>query len=365
LTFTTRHRWILVTLLALLGVVIVAQAVDGGVSDPTSAHLSSGAAAFNSGLLVFREGLESILVLMAIVASLMGANRSLRRPIAAGAGVGAAASIITWFAAVWIEDRLAARGISPLDLQAATGLAAIAVLLLVMNWFFHRVYWTGWISHHNRTKKSLLGLTGPGSERRIFLGLATLGFASVYREGFEVVLFLQNMRLAYGSSTVLAGAAVALALIAVVGAITFLNHHRLPYKRMLVVTGAMLGIVLVVMVGEQVQEMQQAGWLSATPVGVGFPHWLGTWFATFANVEGLVAQGATALVVLGSYLVSSELQVRRPMRTRRRAQAGTPMPTSSHRSPRSKFAASSSLEGPTAGPIAIDGRMANAANPIV
>src|ERR1700712_2200904 len=210
MTFTSRHRFLLVGLLALLAVVLLAQAVDGGVADPTSAHLSSGAAAFNSGLLVFREGLESILVLMAIVASLLGSNRGLRRPIALGAGIGVAASVATWFGAVWVEDRLASHGISPLDLQAATGLVAIAVLLVVMNWFFHRVYWTGWISPQNRRKKSLLALDGPGAERRIFLGLAALGFASVYREGFEIVLFLQNMRLAYGSPTVLEGAAVAL-----------------------------------------------------------------------------------------------------------------------------------------------------------
>jgi high-affinity iron transporter len=323
MTFTARHRWLLFGLLGLLGLVLIAQGLDGGVSDPTSAKLGAGAAAFNSGLLVFREGLESILVLMAIVASLMGANRSLRRPIAVGAGVGGAASVATWFAAVWIEDRLAAYGISPLDMQAATGLVAIAVLLLVMNWFFHRVYWTGWISHHNRKKKSLLALEGPGAERKVFLGLAALGFASVYREGFEVVLFLQNMRLGYGSATVLKGAAVGLVLVAVVGAITFLNHHRLPYKRMLVATGVMLGAVLVVMVGEQVQEMQQAGWISTTTVGVGFPHWLGTWFATFANLEGLIAQTAAAMFVLGSYLIASELQVRRP---RRRLEAGTPVP---------------------------------------
>jgi high-affinity iron transporter len=314
MTFTARHRWLFFALVALLAVVLVAQAVDGGVSDPTSTHLSPGAAAFNSGLLVFREGLESILVLMAIVASLMGSNRSLRRPIALGAAVGGAASVATWFGAVWIEDRLAAFGISPLDMQAATGLLAIAVLLLVMNWFFHRVYWTGWISHHNRTKKRLLALEGPGAERRIFLGLAVLGFASVYREGFEVVLFLQNMRLSYGSATVLEGAAVALVLVAAVAAVTFLNHHRLPYKRMLVATGVMLGVVLVVMVGEQMQEMQQAGWLPATAIGVGFPHWVGTWFATFANVEGLIAQSVAALLVLGSYLLASELQVRRPRR---------------------------------------------------
>src|ERR1700704_4231988 len=59
MTFTSRHRWLLITLVGLLAVVLVAQGVDGGVSDPTSSHLSAGAAAFDSGLLVFREGLES------------------------------------------------------------------------------------------------------------------------------------------------------------------------------------------------------------------------------------------------------------------------------------------------------------------
>jgi high-affinity iron transporter len=325
MTFSARHRLVLFGLLGLLVVVLVAQAVDGGVSDPTSTHLSSGAAAFNSGLLVFREGLESILVLMAIVASLLGANRNLRRPIAAGAAVGLAATAATWFAAVWIEDRLASIGISPLSMQAGTGLVAIAVLLVVLNWFFHRVYWTGWISRQNRAKKGLLARTGPGADRRIFLGLAALGFASVYREGFEVVLFLQNMRIGYGSATVLTGAAVAGVLIALVGAVTFLNHRRLPYRRMLVLTGVMLGVVLVVMVGEQVQEMQQAGWISATPIGVSFPNWLGTWFATFANIEGLVAQAAAGALVLGSYVIASELQVRRPRR-RAGAVAGTRHP---------------------------------------
>ncbi len=36
--------------------------------------------------------------------------------------------------------------------QAASGLLAILVLLVVMNWFFHRLYWTGWISLDNHRK---------------------------------------------------------------------------------------------------------------------------------------------------------------------------------------------------------------------
>jgi high-affinity iron transporter len=84
-----------------------------------------------------------------------------------------------------------------LDVQAATGLIAVAVLLVVMNWFFHKIYWTGWISAHNRKRRRLT--SGPDAGRRALLGLALLGFTAVYREGFEVVLFLQNLRITAGS----------------------------------------------------------------------------------------------------------------------------------------------------------------------
>jgi high-affinity iron transporter len=307
-TFTERHRWVLLSLVGVLILVIVLQAFDGGVSDPTGEHLSGGAAAFNSGLLVFREGLESVLVLAAITAGLRGANRGLRRPIAVGVASALAATFVTWFLAVWLIGSVSARA---LDVQAATGLVAIIVLLVVTNWFFHRIYWTGWIGHHNKTKKRLLATASP---RAVARGLVILGFVSVYREGFEIVLFLQNMRIAYGTSVILPGIAIAAALVGIVAAITFLNHRRLPYKRMLMVTGVMLGVVLVVMVGEQVQEMQQAGWFGTTPLGVAFPAWLGTWFATFPNVEGVTAQGAAAAFVLGSYFLAGELRVRRPIR---------------------------------------------------
>jgi high-affinity iron transporter len=125
-------------------------------------------------LLVFREGLEAVLVLAAFTASFVGANRGLRRPVAGGASVALAASVVTWFLAIWLIGALGGPG---LDVQAATGLLAVAVLLVVMNWFFHKVYWTGWIAAHNRRRRELQGT--PGGGRRLLFGLALLGFTAV------------------------------------------------------------------------------------------------------------------------------------------------------------------------------------------
>lgn len=143
-------------------------------------------------------------------------------------------------------------------------------------------------------------------------GLAMLGFSAMYREGFEVVLFLQSLRLQVGSTVVLQGVAIGLFFTAIVGVLTFFTHHKLPYKKMLVLTGVMLGVVLIVMVGESIQEMQLAHWISTTPVNLPLPGWMGVWFAVFPNVEGLVAQAIAAILVLGSYFFAEYIRVWRP-----------------------------------------------------
>jgi high-affinity iron transporter len=305
-----RAAWSLVAFAAIGVLTWKALSAPAGVPDPTSgdAQLSHGAVVVDSGLLVFREGLEAVLVLAAFTASFAGARKGLRHPVAGGALAALGASVVTWFAAIWVIGLLGGPG---LDVQAATGLLAVGVLLVVMNWFFHKVYWTGWISAHNRRRRSLVEETG-GS--RLILGLALLGFTAVYREGFEVVLFLQNLRLEHGSLTVLEGVALGVGLTAVVGVLTFAFQSRLPYRRMLVATGVLLGFVLLVMVGESVQEMQLAGWMPATPIGVSFPGFVGLWFAVFPTVEGIAAQLLAAGLVIGSYFLAEEMRVRRPRR---------------------------------------------------
>ena len=296
--------------LGVLGALVWQGVTSAGNPDPLAADLSAGAVVMNTGLIVFREGLEAILVFAAVTASMMGAHRVYRRPITWGAAAAFVASVATWFVVIALLDAVNAPA---LDIQAATGLLAVVVLLVIMNWFFHKVYWTGWISMHNKRRRRLLALAEDDG-RRAAWGFALLGFSVVYREGFEVVLFLQNMRLQAGSGVVSQGVAIGLAFTAVVGVLTFVAHHRLPYKKMLVFTGVMLAGVLIVMVGESVQEMQQASWVGVTPVPVAIPAWMGMWFAVFPTAESLGAQAVAALLVGGSYVVSRYVKVWRPQR---------------------------------------------------
>lgn len=306
------YVWVLVVLGVAVTAVVLGWHSAGGTPNPATDHyMSRTSAVINSAILVFREGLETILVLAAVTASFRGANTVYRRPVAVGGMVGLATTVATWFAAVWIIGELGGSG---LTLQAATGIPAIVVLLVVMNWFFHRVYWTGWISNHHKRRKGLLASSGDAGMRRVLLGFGLLGFTSIYREGFEVVIFLQNLRLTFGSSVVLEGVALGCLFTAAVGVLTFALHQKLPYKKLLIITGGLLLVVLFVMVGEEVNEMQLAHWIGTTPIGVNLPGWTGQWFSLFANVQTVVAQVGAVLIVVGSYVAAQYLRVWRPRR---------------------------------------------------
>jgi high-affinity iron transporter len=224
--------------------------------------------------------------------------------------------LITWFIAVGIITNLG-QSISALNLQAATGLIAVIVLLVIMNWFFHKIYWGGWMTMHNRRKKDLLESADDmaTSHRKLLWGLGLLGFTSLYREGFEVVLFLQSYYLRMGGKAVLGGAMLGLFFTGIVALLTFIAHRRLPYRKMLILTGVMLGFVLLVMVGEQAQEMQLAHWIPTTPIDSltnVIPPWMGLWFSIFPTVETLLAQLLAVILVVGSYFLARRLTANPP-----------------------------------------------------
>lgn len=265
----------------------------------------------NAAIIVFREGLEAVLILAAITASMVGARRHLRRPVMIGAVGGLLVSLVTWVLAQTLLRSLQQYGEK---LEAVVGLIAIAVLLLITNWFFHKVYWSEWIGRFHRQRKRYEALEKRGFISAQVIGLAVLGLTSVYREGFETVLFLQSLELTAGATAVLEGAALGLAATFAVGAVTFLLQRKLPYKKMLIVTGVMIAVVLVVMVGQTVRTMQGTGWVPITPIDIEIPFWMGLWFGVFPTVETIGAQILALTFVLGSYFVAQEVKVKRPQR---------------------------------------------------
>ena len=295
-------------------------ALDEGLDD-AAATLGDGASratvVTNSAILVFREGLEAVLILAAITASFVGVRRRLRRPVLIGAVLGLLVSLVTWVLAQTLLRSLDQYGER---LEAVVGLVAIAVLLLITNWFFHRVYWSQWIGRFHRQRRRIEGLERRGFVAAQAIGLGLLGLTSVYREGFETVLFLQSLQLSAGTAAVVEGAGLGLALTLAVAVVVFALERKLPYKKMLIVTGVLIGVVLITMTGQTARTMQGTGWLSITAIDVDLPYWLGLWFGVFPTWETVAAQLLAAAFVIGSYLLAQEVKVKRPRRRARRGE---------------------------------------------
>lgn len=282
-----------------------------------SGQAAPAAVVTNAAVIVFREGLEAVLILASLLASLRGADqRHHRRPLIWGALLACVLTVITWWAASHVL-----RILLPLGevLEAIVSLIAIGVLLLITNWFFHKAYWTGWMAQFH-TKKQELTSVGSGAAFGQMMGLVLLGFTSIYREGFETVLFLQSLILEAGYAIVLRGVALGLLGTAVVGVATFVMQVRLPYRRMLIITGFLITSVLVTMIGHTVHVMQAIGWLPIDPVpGLYLPWWMGQWFGAWANWQGLGMQLAAVVFVGASYVLAERRNKRRVRKHLRRA----------------------------------------------
>src|SRR5207247_2190406 len=107
---------------AVVAAVLVWQGLtEHGAPDPMRPNTSPTVAFLDIGVLVFREGLECILVLAAITASMTGTRQAHRRPVALGAGIAFGATLVTWVIAIRVVGSLREYG-PALYLQAATGL---------------------------------------------------------------------------------------------------------------------------------------------------------------------------------------------------------------------------------------------------
>ncbi|RPJ20869.1 MAG: iron permease [Chloroflexi bacterium] len=263
------------------------------------------AVAMNAGIIVFREGLEAVVILASLMSSLKSVEeRKYRKPMWWGSLLALLATLLTWLLAHEILQSLARYGEK---LEAVVSVLAIAVLLVIMNWFFHKTYWTSWLaSFHARKRRLLNGETG------LLFGLVALGFTSVYREGFEIVLFLQALVLEGGVPVVLMGVIGSSVAVALVGMIVFRLQKNLPYMKILVITGIMIGAVLLQIVGGTIHVMQVVGWLPIHVIrGLDLPYWLGTWFGVYPTWEGVIFQFAAMAFVVGSYALAEGMRKHR------------------------------------------------------
>jgi len=252
--------------------------------------LSPGAAAFSAFVILLREGLEAILVLAAVFAFLVKAER---RDAMCWVHVGwiaaLALGLLTWFAASYlIEVSGAGRELT----EAITALTAAAVLLYVGFWLHSKAYAQAWQRY---VREKLSGALSRGT----LWALAAVSFLAVYREVFETVLFYQALWTQAGeggAGAVVGGFLAAAFALAVVSWLVFRFGVRLPIGPFFAASSVLLAALAVVFVGKGVAALQEAGYLAIDVVA--FPRIPS--LGVYPTGQSLTAQAVVvALVLLG------------------------------------------------------------------
>lgn len=263
--------------------------------------------------IIFREGLEAVLVIAALLAYLQSSpGRTGRRFLLLGVGLALLATVLTW-----LGLRFAVR-LAPVGrelLEAIVSLVAVGVLFWVSFWLVSRLDRQRWMEFlRARAWAAIAG----GSA----IGLLGLGFTAVYREGFETALFYEVLlSLSHRSELfVLYGFAGGAGALAVVAWMVLRAGRRLPVQTFLKVAVAIVMVLSVAFLGKAVRELQEAGFVNATSL-IGVVPRLPRPVAEFTGIHPTRETLAAQALLLGVYALGG---VAMWWRSRHRGPAAAP-----------------------------------------
>src|SRR5687767_4137589 len=207
------------------------------------------------------------------------------RPVHYGWIAALVAGLGTWWAATHL---LTISGASRELTEGFGSLFAAVILLFVGVWMHGKAQAGEW----QRYIREKLGhaLTG-----RSAWFLFLLAFVAVYREVFETILFFVALSAQGNVAALAAGAAVGLALLAVIAIAMFRFSARLPIGKFFAYSSALIAVLAVVLAGKGIAALQEAGLLGITPIA---PAPRIDILGLYPTLEGLAAQAGTLLILL-------------------------------------------------------------------
>lgn len=219
---------------------------------------SSGTSSFLAAFtILLREGLEAILIVMAVISFLHRAGRRDALPYVHGGWVTALlAGGATWVAATWL---ITISGAGRELTEGFGGVFAALVLLWVGIWMHGKSTADAW-QRYIREK------LGRALTRRSAWFLFAIVFVVVYREVFETILFYAAISNQENIGTVIAGALSAILVLAAIAAVMQRYGRILPIGKFFAYSSALIAVLAVVLIGKGSAALQEAGYLPIDPL---------------------------------------------------------------------------------------------------
>src|SRR6476620_4067985 len=247
--------------------------------------------------IIFREGLESALIIGAILTYLEASrNDRFKKHVYYGIAIAVAGTALTWFIAEYI---IKISGASRELIEAIAGISAVAVLFWVSFWVLNKVETKKWIEF---VKAKVWHATTTGSVMVFIM----LSFFTVYREGFETVLFYQAM-LSFAKYMEWYVAAGLLLGLGIISAVTFVIRKfgkKLPLRILFGLTMAVGAYMSIAFLGNAIRSLQEAGYISTTHL-IGIIPRLDINLAKMTGIHPTLETVIAQLILLSVYVVGS------------------------------------------------------------
>lgn len=249
--------------------------------------------------ILLREGLEALLIVVAMIAFLRKADRGeMVRHVHGGWVAALVAGAFTWAVATFF---IGVSGASRELTEGFGSLFAAVVLLSVGIWMHGKSQAGEWQRYITET----LGKALSRSSAWFLFGLA---FIVVYREAFETILFYAALTAQGSGAVILAGAGSAIFMLGLIAWAMLRFSARLPVSEFFKYSSALIAVLAVVLAGKGVAALQEAGMIDIAPLSqVPRIPVLGL----FPTIESMGAQLLTVAIVILAAAYNHRLSGRR------------------------------------------------------
>lgn len=232
--------------------------------------------------ILVREGLEALLIVVALLAFL---NKAGRRELLPYVHSGWIAALVagggTWAVAHYLID------ISGASRELTEGLSALfaALILLAVGLWMHQK------STGDRWQMYLKEKMNSALSKKSAWFLFVLTFISVYREVFETILFYAALWQEGLEIWLLSGIGAAVIVLALITWGMLRTSRRLPISTFFAASSALIAVLAVVLTGKGVSALQEAGWVAVSLAPIPHIDLLGvfpTWQTSLAQLAIIV-----------------------------------------------------------------------------
>lgn len=195
------------------------------INDLKALNLSGSYGIFDAMLILLREGVEALLIIMALITTLNVAKQpKAKRWVYAGAGLGVFASIIGAVALQLLFPAVTA-GTNREILEGIVGIVAVIMMLFVGAWLHSKSSIQGW-------KQFVDKQVGKALATGSLFSMMSLSFLSVFREGAETILFYAGMMSQISTQDLLLGIGTALLLLTIIALVMKYSSNKLPIPQL-------------------------------------------------------------------------------------------------------------------------------------